>query len=438
MRYLLIISLFFSCSTAHKIQLAAKKELLLDTTLRTGFTGVSVWDATAGKYIYNYQADHYFIPASNVKLFTVFAGLKYLSDSLIAFEYYKKEDTTYIFPTGDPTLLHPNFSQQPLNAFLASCKNVVVDNSNAGIEKYGRGWAWDDYNDAYMAERNALPLYGNMVNAELSRSITTDSNAVTLHAVTPGFVFGKIAYHRDSTLLSPRLRRDQNANNVNVYYNKVSAPVAMQMPISTQGIQSSIDMLRLLYPNTHFTSRRLNKKQYALTPLYSQPRDSLFRQMLWKSDNFFAEQTLLMASGKRLGYMSSENFIDSTLAIDLADIPQKPGWIDGSGLSRYNLFTPQSFIFILKKLYDVAGFSKMKILLPTGDEGTLTNYFKEEKGFIYAKTGTLSNNSSLCGYLVTKKNHVLMFAILCNNFKARTAPARRAMERFVKQLRGLN
>ena len=150
-----------------------------------------------------------------------------------------------------------------------------------------------------------------------------------------------------------------------------------------------------------------------------------------RSDNFFAEQTLLMASNEHLGYMSDEKIIDTILKTDLKDVPQKPKWVDGSGLSRYNLFTPQSFVYILNKIKNEFGWERMKNILPTGGTGTLSSYYKKDSGFIYAKTGTLSNNCALSGYLITKKGKLLIFSILANNYITGATPVRKAVEQFL-------
>ena len=70
------------------------------------------------------------------------------------------------------------------------------------------------------------------------------------------------------------------------------------------------------------------------------------KTMMHRSDNFFAEQSLLMVSNKLLDVMNDEKIIDTLLKTDFKDLPQKPGWVDGSGLSQYNLFTPQDFVTI--------------------------------------------------------------------------------------------
>ena len=43
----------------------------------------SIYEPATNKYWYNFQADKYFVPASNTKLPTCYAAMKYLGDSLI-------------------------------------------------------------------------------------------------------------------------------------------------------------------------------------------------------------------------------------------------------------------------------------------------------------------------------------------------------------------
>ena len=81
------------------------------------------------------------------------------------------------------------------------------------------------------------------------------------------------------------------------------------------------------------------------------------------------------------------------------------------------------------------GLPRMKVILATGGEGTIASYFKKDAGFIYAKTGTLSNNCALSGYLITNKGKLLIFSILANNYITGATPIRRAEERFLEYIR---
>ena len=133
--------------------------------------------------------------------------------------------------------------------------------------------------------------------------------------------------------------------------------------------------------------------------------------------------------------MNDEKIIDTILKTDFKDLPQKPGWVDGSGLSRYNLFTPQDLVSILNKMKNEFGMERVKRIFPTGDQGTLANYFTSDSDYIYAKTGTLSGVVTLSGYLYTKKGKELIFSVLVNNHQASGTEVRRAVEKFLQGVR---
>ena len=155
--------------------------------------------------------------------------------------------------------------------------------------------------------------------------------------------------------------------------------------------------------------------------------------MMHRSDNFFAEQTLLMVSNERLGSMNDARIIDTLLKTDLKGLPQTPNWVDGSGLSRNDLFTPRDFVWLLDKMKNEFGLPRLKGILPTGGTGTLARYYKKDSGYIFAKTGSLSGVVALSGYLITKKDHLLIFSILVNN--SNDPAVRRKMERLVEMIR---
>lgn len=161
----------------------------------------------------------------------------------------------------------------------------------------------------------------------------------------------------------------------------------------------------------------------------------MLKPMMQRSDNFFAEQSLLMVSNERLGLMNDARIIDTLLKTDFKDLPQKPRWVDGSGLSRFNLFTPQDFVVILSKMQKEFGMERIKDVFPTGGEGTITSYYKADSGYIFAKTGTLSGVVALSGYLITRKNKLLIFSILVNNHQASATDIRKAIEKFVHGIR---
>ncbi len=107
--------LFASCSVSKQISKQANTILLNDTAISKGHIGISIYEPATNTYWYNYNATKYFVPASNTKLFTLYAGMKYLGDSLVGLRYINKDFySIYLLPTGDPTFLNPEFRNQPV------------------------------------------------------------------------------------------------------------------------------------------------------------------------------------------------------------------------------------------------------------------------------------------------------------------------------------
>ena len=429
-----------SCSVSKQISKQANATLLNDSAISKGHIGISIYEPATNTYWYNYNADKYFIPASNTKLFTLYAGMKYLGDSLVGLRYQTNtsyNDTWVAFQvTGDPTFLHPDFKNQPVYNFFKknSTHLSIVRDFNFKSQALGKGWAWDDYNEDYMVERSGFPINGNLVTF----SIQSD----TIHAVPE--IFNLKEYSSISTWnanqpnwgMSFKIWKNRSGNYFQTIYSPDTNPLKeSKIPFKTDDNNFIIKILENILGSEMGRSRSTGQYNRFQNILHSQPSDSLFKPMMHRSDNFFAEQTLLMASNEHLGYMSDEKIIDTLLKLDLKDVPQKPRWVDGSGLSRYNLFTPQSFVYILNKTKNEFGWDRLKNILPTGGTGTLSSYFKKDSSFIYAKTGTLSNNCALSGFLITKKGKLLIFSILANNYVGAATPVRKATEKFLLEIR---
>src|SRR5258706_13351655 len=108
-RILCLCSFFIfllSCSMQKQIGHLAGEDILSNTALQSAHIGISVFDPAINQYLYNYQGDKYFVPASNTKLFSLYAGMKYLGDSLTGIRYMETDTAIFILPSGDPTLLH--------------------------------------------------------------------------------------------------------------------------------------------------------------------------------------------------------------------------------------------------------------------------------------------------------------------------------------------
>jgi serine-type D-Ala-D-Ala carboxypeptidase/endopeptidase (penicillin-binding protein 4) len=441
--------LITSCSVSKQIAKSAKADVLDAKALQTAHIGISIFDPAANKYLYNYQGDKYFVSASNTKLPTCYAAMKYLGDSLVGLRYWQLEDKSFVFqPTADPTFLHMDFKKQPVFNFLKQLNNQSIITLMAWREaSLGSGWAWNDYNESYMAERSAFPIYGNTARFSYDTVKVNKQNIpyYTFKTV-PSTFKSKIALSKDSSWIVYRgtwatpplnfveLQRKIGSNEFLVYpSNNKFTDRSIPFVTDDKGILSDLLADTLKYK----ISITDNSYYYPSVryQIHSQPTDSLLKPMMHRSDNFFAEQSLLMVSNERLGVMNDEKIIDTLLKTDFSDLPQRPRWVDGSGLSRYNLFTPQDFIAILNKMKNEFGMERLKVILPTGGEGTISSYYKTDSGYIYGKTGTLSGVVAFSGFLYTKKGKLLIFSTLVNNHQASATEVRRAVEKFLQGVR---
>lgn len=409
-----------SCSVSKRINKQARLILLQDSVINTGHIGISIYEPATNSYWYNYNAEKYFVPASNTKLFTLYAGMKYLGDSLVGLRY---DDKFNIRSAGDPTFLHPDFIKQPAFEFLKHQKDIFLDPGLHG-GGFRDGWTFDDYMEPFTPCANSFPVYANLITVKWIAKDSVevlpkcfDRLSTKLGTFNEGFDVFKDIYNNRLVI-----------SNGNTKTQKL--PFSPFSNYITDLLLDTLPDLKIT-----ITSNYTYLKNADFKILHSQPSDSLFTPMMHNSDNFFAEQTLLMASNEHLGYMNDEAIIDTLLKTNLKDVPQKPKWVDGCGLSRYNLFTPQSFVYILNKMKNEFGLERLKTILPTGGEGTLKNYYITDSSFIYAKTGSMSNQVTFSGFLITKKNKLLVFSLLANNVMGSGTAVRRAYEHFLKQIR---
>src|SRR6476660_8494776 len=143
---LIAISSLVSCSPVRKIGQWARRDVINDSALRSAHVGISVFDPATGSFLYNYQGDKYFVPASNTKLPTCYAAMKYLGDSLPGLRYQQRGNDLYIIPTGDPTFLHSEFSKQRVYEFLKNTTlHLNLSLSAWKDERWGSGWSWNDF-----------------------------------------------------------------------------------------------------------------------------------------------------------------------------------------------------------------------------------------------------------------------------------------------------
>lgn len=425
----LLFSIAFSNNTfGQSLQDIANNILLNNRALRHADVGICIYNPTDKDYIYRYNDIKYFTPASNTKLYTFYAGLNILGDSTTGIQYQIFHDTMFIRGTGDPSLLHPDFKEQQALRFLEDA-NLPIAFLNPPDESamFGQGWTWDDYNKSYQPERSAMPVYGNV-----ARFTVEDRH---IHVEPEWFAAHRLLHrNRRMRVYAFYVRREPGRNifdyNIRLYHD----PDPQEVPFMVNNGSVSAQLLSAAIHKK--ISYRPDKKLPVdgWITVRNVPLDSMFHYMLYRSDNFYAEQTLQMCSMKLFDTISTHHIIRYMLENDLADLPNAPRWVDGCGLSRYNLFTPLDMVSVLDKIYEEYPHARIDSMLPTGGEGTLKDLYRDMRGYIFAKTGSLEHVATLSGYLTTQKGNTFIFSVLINNCISPLDDARLAVEDFLRKI----
>ncbi|HKK46458.1 MAG TPA: D-alanyl-D-alanine carboxypeptidase/D-alanyl-D-alanine-endopeptidase [Balneolaceae bacterium] len=409
--------------------------VMFDTSgvFNSDLTGFVLYDPDADSVVYARNATRYFTPASNTKLFTFYAGLKLLPDSLRGLDYVIHGDSLIFWGTGDPSFLHPDFGNGKVYHFLKnSGKKLFYSDTNFRDRHLGPGWSWGDYNYYYSAEITPLPMYGNtasfkMQEITIKRVLKKDSSLSVSPSIFKSYV------NRDSKrgARAPILKRGIDDNNF------AYEPVADTTTYTVDKPYHYTPQLitKMLSDTLGRQVQYINRKEPEHTQaIYSIPADTAYKHMLLHSDNFIAEQLLLVTASELNMPLYSRSVIDYMKKHYLQDLPQEPQWVDGSGLSRYNLFTPMTMVRLLQKIRgEFNNDEDLFRLLPAGGvRGTIKNWYAAPDGeqpYVYAKTGTLSNNHCLSGFLITESGKKLIFSFMNNHYVTSSSVIKKEMQK---------
>ena len=400
--------------------IAALEAALGDQSFFGGhLTGFLLYDLDSGRVVFEKNSHLRFIPASTIKLLTGYAALVVLQDSTQTLRYLSSGDTLKIWGSGDPSWNYKEFAQPDFQKIIGKHKVVQFSDANQVSPSYGYGWQWDDYYFDYAAERSSLPIYGNLVQVEKigdSLRLFPDYFQAQLQSSTKEF---------------KELTRDFHSNTF--FYN----------PTSYRGRENYIPFLVQPELLVQLASRETGLpwiyKAEPLPAIHQQWRASallpILKEMMLMSDNFLAEQLLFMVSDKLFQTLDTDRALDYLIKTELADLPDSPKWVDGSGLSRHNLLTPRSLVGVFEKLNRLLPREQLLELLATGGKtGTLKNTFQAAQPYIFAKTGSMSHSYNLAGLVQTKSGKTYAFAFMNTNFPSSVSTVRKEVEKVMLQV----
>lgn len=413
---LIVISLSWQTALAQRYsKRKIRKDLQELSGLENAFIGFLLVDPSKEQSIFEQYADKHMTPGSTTKLFTIYGAMEYLPEVLPAMEYVVKGDSLIFWSTGYPLTLHPDHPDSTVVNFLSQTdKKLYYWPRPVEDSRFGPGWGWDDYPYYFGSEKSVFPIYGNSVQFILDNKNKT-------YRMTPEYSGFQV--HVDSLYAEKSsVTRDEFWNEFKIQYatnfdvDTITRAFRTSDALFTELLSYAIDK-----PIQRF---EMDSRPESFDTFQGVAADSLYQWTLQDSDNLFAEQIMLMISGQQSDTLSIEQAIEMLKAsppFNSLDESSDLVWRDGSGLSRYNMFKPSE----LQKLLSLFDTNRLKAFLPQGEtSGTLKDWYGPH---VYAKTGTLSNNHALVGYIQTDKGKTLQFVLIANHYTASTSTIRQSI-----------
>lgn len=427
--------------------------LVRDPFFRKCQIGVEAYNITKREIIFRHNEKQLFHPASNMKVITSAAALRFLGP-----EYKFKTELKYDGEIIDGVLIgdlyfvggfDPDFTSADLDTLIMQLfeegvnrinGNIYADVSNMDSLFWGEGWMWDDdpsYNFPYMT-----PLVINDVSLKIvvaPDSIGEPANVITIpesnyfkytnNIITVDNDSSKLKISRnwinrsDSLILEGGFFVEDepdtftvNLKNTNQYFLTLAKETLLKNGISFEG-------------NCRIQITPENAKTIV-------SKERLFSEVIVNlnkaSDNLSTEMTLRALAFEKFGKHASAKkgikLIDS-LIVEVGLNPKDYRLVDGSGVSHYNLVSVELLNEILKYMneYHPELFEILYESFPiAGVDGTIEHRMEEGSAYnnVHAKTGTLSGVSALSGYLHSKSGDLISFSINTQNFVGSSRTAR--------------
>src|SRR5229473_372771 len=401
--------------------------LLAAAPANKGEWGLLIADAETGETLYELNADKYFVPASNMKLFTTALALAKLGPDYRFHTTLETHGTVspagvlagdlILLGRGDPNLSNRKFPYNLKEEFDGAPEKVLAELADALVAKGVKEVAGDVVGDDSYFPREPYPNgweiddmvweYGSAVSA-----IVVDDNTVTLTLTTADSAGAPV-----QAIVAPATPDFVVQNNVVTSAAETKSDLTV-----TREPNSKIVVIRGSMP-AHSAPRKLvlaihDPAEHAaalLTRLLKERGEMVVgaaRAMHIADAAAAARNTAVWNTPDDLMKFPADFYIAAGIAP--GDVIQT----DGSGLSRHDMVTPRAIVALLKYAQGQPWFAAYFASLPVaGIDGTLETLMKNtaSAGRMHAKTGSVEHVRTRSGFADTPGGRRLIFSFLSNN-----------------------
>ncbi|MEO6588476.1 MAG: D-alanyl-D-alanine carboxypeptidase/D-alanyl-D-alanine-endopeptidase [Pyrinomonadaceae bacterium] len=341
-------------------------------------------------------------------------------------------------PDFDSATMDNLISQLQARGLKKISGNVIGDESYFRGDTIGDGWTWNELQWYYGAEASALSFNDNQafINVE-NGNPKTSTDYITVKMGKPSTDEN---INTASNTEASGIKRGLSDNEFYIWGNakNFGARVAVHDPakMAAKFLKEALEKKGISIDG-NFASRDWKSEQTTdvsnlteLASVESKTLAEIVKKMNKHSVNLYAE-LLLRTIGKKFGAEVPGEIQrpQNVRGDDTSGALLIKNWLnqhhaatdelqiyDGSGLSRLDFVTPESFAraFIYAAQSPVGNVFSDSLPVAATD-GTLGGRFGKAKGKIIAKTGTITYVNSLAGYAAGKTGETFAFAVIVNN-----------------------
>ncbi len=410
--------LFSQCIQAKSVK-SEVLHIINDSGIKKDSIAVSIRNAKDGKTVYSLNDSIMMNPASVQKVLTMTAAEQTLGQGYkFSTELYSEGENNYLIKlSGDPYLRYSELKALTKSVKLGA-ENVFIDDNILDKKYWGEGWQWDDDMNTLMPKFGAYNLDKNLIKLQILPSEKGKFATIVNPSKYP-FVFMNNIKNSDKTSVDIT-REPSISDNTLILNGTVSRQTTVYIPSENIKRYFEIQLTRALGENKIYLKNpfvvKTKSKNDKLENKIEHELSYAMSDILKNSNNMAAETVFKLAGGKFINgvgtdtsgidmfndFCAKQNLDSSTIRIT-----------DGSGVSKNNLLTAG---FVSEFLYKNKNSHAMQYL-PCPGEGTLAQRLLPIKNNLRAKTGTLSNISSIAGFITSKSGHEYTFCILQNDVK---------------------
>lgn len=419
--------------------------------------GILVQNQSSPRTLYSKNASKYFTPASVTKLMTTAAALQTLTPNyrIRTSLYSDRNGVVRVVGRGDPSLKNEQLAllaKQLRQKGVRRINQLIVNDGYFKGEAVEPSWMWEDVMFYYGAPVNSLMLNENAAVIRLFPQKI--GKPLLLKWDNPLDAYGWKIVNQTMTAAKGtkkyiEIQRDLKGQTL---YLKGQLPEESRPDITAiavfDPIENFLQHFRQSLSKEGISLARVNRQTTAamggqeFAAVQSPPISELITETNVNSNNLYAE-ALLKALAVKKPLESNQTTVDAALEVMESSLsrigvdPTTYKLVDGSGLSRKNLISPQALVQTLQGMAKSPYGSVFRASLPVaGKNGTLKYRFRDiaPEGLVQAKTGTMTGVVTLAGYVNAPNYGPVVFSIMVNQTEQPIKVVRNAIDQIVLHL----